>query len=137
MISKIWRKLVQAPSIAGCRRSLREDDIVSARNYYSKFQDSQVPRHIALGARITLLEKDSASAKLLLERAASLAVQKKDENNKYVLEYCNYFLSIINKDGRHEEHRIKALDMRPSEVFLDSLPLPSLDVLSDFTGTVA
>lgn len=105
---------------------------MSARNYFSKFEVSEVPRHIAMGARISLLENDSQTAETLLRRAVSIADQKGGADNKYVGEYCRYFLSIINRDGKHEIYRNRAIELSVSSVVKDSLPLPSNDVLSEF-----
>jgi hypothetical protein len=128
---RIWRAYVQAKAMVECRRALLEGDIVTAKRRYSLFQDSELPRNVALGARIKLMENDIMGAKLLLEKAANQASRKKDKHNKYVLEYCNFYLSLMNKDGRHEEHRNKAINLQPTRAVFETLPLAPYEFHSE------
>jgi hypothetical protein len=102
---------------------MRESDLVSARKHYSKFQDSEIPRHIAMGARLYLEERDFDRAKILLKKAFTAAARKKAKHNRYVCEYCDYYLRRMNGDEDAEDYRLTALAIKPSSSLIDALPL--------------
>lgn len=136
MLARIWRGLIEAPAIVGCRNALRANDLVAARKHYSKFENNPDPRLIALGARLHISEGDSTGAKPLLEHALKNALTERrgNRNNKYVAAYCRYLLSLLAKDDEHEIHRLHALSLNPSDLLFDTLPLPPSDVTSDYAN---
>lgn len=123
MFKKIKRALVQSSAVVEFRESMRESDLVSARMHYLKFQESEIPRHIAMGARLYLEEHDFDNAKILLKQALKAASQKKAKHNRYVCEYCKYYLSRMNGDEDAGDLRFNALAMNPSSSLFDALPL--------------
>ncbi len=123
MFKKIKRAFVQSPAVVAFRDSMRNNDLVSARIHYLKFQESEIPRHIAMGARLHLEERDFDKAKILLKQALKAASQKKAKHNRYVCEYCKYHLSRMNGNEDAEDLRLNALAMQPSSSLFDVLPL--------------
>ncbi len=123
MLKKVRHFYVQVLSVAAFRESMQENDLVSARKHYSKFQDSKIPRLVAMGARLSLMERDLNTAKVLFAQALKTASEKKGKRNRYVCEYCKYYLSRMNGETDAEDIRLNALAMEPSRYLFDSLPL--------------
>tara|TARA_R110002074_G_scaffold42291_5_gene111390 strand:- start:818 stop:1315 length:498 start_codon:yes stop_codon:yes gene_type:complete len=123
MITRIWRALAQPFAVANCVDACREDDVESAKKHYSQFEESNEARHVALGGRIRLMERDLKGARRYFERAARAVSQKRNKHHRYVLEYCSFYLSLMNKDGMHEQHRDAALSLKPTRTMFNMLPL--------------
>lgn len=109
--------------VARCRRALRAHNIKLANDYYEKFHESLNPCHVALGARIRVLQKNYEEGRMLFIKAKALIGNSENEDLRYIAEYCNYFLSLLDKDKRHEEFRIAANKFSPSSKVRDALPL--------------
>lgn len=131
MFKKVSQFFAEVFAAADFRESMRENDLVSAREHYSKFQDNEDPRLIAMGARLHLMERNFNKARILLERAISIASQKKGKRHRYICEYCKYYLSRMNGEEDAEDIRLNALAIDRSRTIFDSLPLYRRDKFED------
>lgn len=107
-----------------CLYAIEEGDIETAKTLYSSFKDMRSPRFIALGARIKMIEGKFNSARKCFEKAKQAAIKKGNKRAKYVEEYCNFGLSLLDNDGRDVEHLHNALHLNPSRAAFKTLPLP-------------
>lgn len=132
MFKKIKRTLVRSYAVVEFREAMRENDFISARSHYSKFQESNYPRYLAMGARLHLVEKDFEKAKELFVRSIQYASKKKKrKKNRYIIEYCRYHLSRLNGDSDAEDIWHTAYAMKPSAILFDCLPLYRRDKFED------
>lgn len=127
MISKLRHIFRQSVIVTECSRALQNGDVHYAKKLYCELEHSRRPRLIALGGRIKLAEQNMEGAREFFERAAQLASQKKDKLHRYVLEYCTFYLSLMDNDGKHETHRERALKLKPMRSLFSALPLAPKD----------
>src|SRR5688572_16809845 len=92
--------------VAKCKSALNSDNIKLARHHFDKINVDALsnPRIVALGARISMLENDTPSALPQLTRALALTKAETSEEARYIAHYCRYFLELIKRSDRHEEH---------------------------------
>ncbi|GAB5486524.1 MAG: hypothetical protein Pars2KO_00940 [Parasphingorhabdus sp.] len=128
IIKRTWARSI---AVTEFREAMRENDLISARKHYLKFQESSFPRYVAMGARLHLMERNFDKAKELLEHAIEIAEKKKRRKNLYVIEYCRYHLARLNGDKDAEDIWLNAHKMNPSERLFDSLPLYRSDKFED------
>lgn len=123
MFTWFRKTLTFSKAVAACADAMVDDDYESAKKHFSVFENSSRPRHIAMGGRIKLGERDYEGALRCFEKASKIASQNKKERERYVLEYCKFWISLIKKDGMHEVHRNAAHSLKPSRSALFCLPL--------------
>ncbi|WP_373490345.1 hypothetical protein [Parasphingorhabdus sp.] len=115
MITKIWRAVAEPFAVAKAVVACRKDDVELAKKYYSKFEESDQARHVALGGQIRLMEGDYEGARRYFEKAVRAVSQERNKSHRYVLEYCSFYLSLLKNDGMHEQHLDAAFSVSPLE----------------------
>ena len=131
MLKQISQFFGKVSAVVDFRQAMRENDLVAARQHYANFQNSKNPRLVAMGARLHLEERNFEKAKVLLEQAFSLASRKKNKRNRYICEYCRYYLSRIDGDQDHLDYWLNGHKLKPSNSLFDSLPLYRTDRFED------
>lgn len=119
-IKKTWTK---SQNVVACTHAMADNDFELANELFSKFENSKSARHIALGGRIRLGQRDYQDALQYFEKASRMALQRKNRHSRYVLEYCRFWISLIKKDGKHELYRDAAHRLKPTRAVLFCLPL--------------
>ncbi len=116
--------------VASTIDALNADDTPLARKRYSRINLDRAGKApiLTLGARISLLERDSDTAASLLRDALSMAEARTSENAQYVACYCKYFLGLIRRSGAAEAERLRALELTPSKLYLTMLPFPEHEI---------
>lgn len=123
---RFFRSLALSRHSTACQDAIESGNIALARAHYDKMKALGVskPRLIALGARLSMLERDSKAARSLLMSAMNRLTEDDDKNSAYVRLYCQYFLSLIDRTGDHEGYRETASRLGADKVYTDTLPFP-------------
>jgi tetratricopeptide (TPR) repeat protein len=127
MIIRIWRALTQPFAVAKAVAACRKGDAELAKKYYSQFEESNQPRYVGLGGQIRLMERDYDGARRYFEKAARAVSQGRNKSDRYVWEYCSFYLSLLKNDGMHEQHLDAAFSLKPPGFLFRMLPLAPKD----------
>ena len=120
------------PAHLVCAEALRDGDLDRAKRAYEAIEGSKIAFHLALGGRVFLASGDIGKAKKLFEEAKGNVFSTGDNRNtRYIAEYVDLHLKVLNGEKGVDDHVSRAIESRPHlQVFL-TLPIFSPEENSD------